>query len=233
MLKFKLGCYNHWPPLVFSLHILCTNLLQESCRSGGHPEQGEEARLVIPIPEFASVIRLPGWHVSGLCPPTITIPGRRGGSPCLSSSPEALPQIRVLTSVDQIIIRTDYEWDALELLKKQSYDHAKRFDTEFLMMTGLCQDKNRAFTTAGWSRLADITEPGSHLLTMEFLSTLHVETVGKETKIHFRFFNEFFEMLPRDFSNALGFSKKCLLEANALTDDIECLVEWNLRWTSK
>ena len=56
---------------------------------------------------------------------------------------------------------------------------------------------------------------------MEFLSTLHVKTVGKETKIHFRFFNEFIEMIPRDFSNALGFSKKCLLEANALTDDLE------------
>ena len=95
-------------------------------------------------------------------------------------------------------------------MKKQSYGHAKRFDTEFLMMTELRQDMNCAFTAVGWSRFADITKPGSHLLTMEFLSTLHVETVGKETKIHFRFFNEFFEMLPRDFSNALGFSKKCL-----------------------
>ena len=37
-------------------------------------------------------------------------------------------KIRVLTSVDQIVVRTDYEWDALELLKKQSYGHAKRFD---------------------------------------------------------------------------------------------------------
>ena len=128
-------------------------------------------------------------------------------------------KIRVLTSVDQIVVRTDYERDALELLKKQSYGHAKRFDAEFLMMTGIRQDMNRAFTAMGWSLFTDITEPGSHLLTMEFLSTLHVETVGKETKIHFRFFNEFFEMLPRDFSNALGFSKK--LEANTLTDDLE------------
>ena len=112
-------------------------------------------------------------------------------------------KIRVLTSVDQIVVRTDYERDALELLKKQSYGHAKWFDTEFLMMTGLRQDMNRAFTAARWSCFADITEPGSHLLTMEFLSTLHVETVGKETKIHFRFFDEIFEMLPRDFSNAL------------------------------
>ena len=57
-------------------------------------------------------------------------------------------------------------------------------------------------------------EPSHHGI----LSMLHVETVGKETKIHFRFFNKFFEMLPKDFSNALGFSKKCILEANALAD---------------
>ena len=68
-------------------------------------------------------------------------------------------KIRVLTSVDQIVVRTDYERDALELLKKQSYGHAKRFDTEFLMMTGLRQDMNHAFTAMGWSRLTDITKP--------------------------------------------------------------------------
>ena len=96
-------------------------------------------------------------------------------------------------------------------------------------MTGLRQDMNHAFTIVGWSRFADITEPGSHLLTMEFLSTLHVETVGKETKIHFRFFNEFFEMAPRDFNNALGFSKKCTLEAAALLDeqDYDHSAWWN------
>jgi len=101
-----------------------------------------------------------------------------------------------LTSIEQIVVQTDYERDALELLKKQSYGHAKRFDTEFLMMTRLRQDMNRAFMAVGWSHFADITEPGSHLLTMEFLSTLHVETIGKETKIHLHFFNEFFEMCP-------------------------------------
>ena len=58
-------------------------------------------------------------------------------------------KIRVLTSVDQIVVQTDYEWDALELLKKQSYGHAKRFDIEFLMMTGLRQDMNHAFIAVG------------------------------------------------------------------------------------
>ena len=103
-------------------------------------------------------------------------------APASPEVPRPHLNIIVLYSVDQIVVRTDYELDALELLKKQSYDHAKWFDTEFLMMTGLCQDMNHAFMAVGSSRFADITEPGSHLLTMEFLSTLHVETVGKETK---------------------------------------------------
>ena len=44
--------------------------------------------------------------------------------------------IRILTMVDQIAVKNDYEWEALELLKKQNFGHAKRFDTRFLMKTG-------------------------------------------------------------------------------------------------
>ena len=50
------------------------------------------------------------------------------------------PKIRVLTTVDQIVVQTDYERDALELLKKQSYGHAKRFEIDFLITMGLRQD---------------------------------------------------------------------------------------------
>jgi hypothetical protein len=70
-------------------------------------------------------------------------------APTSPAVPRPCFKIRVLTSIDQIVVRTDYERDALELLKKQSYGHAKRFDTEFLMMTGLHQNMNRAFTVAG------------------------------------------------------------------------------------
>jgi len=59
------------------------------------------------------------------------------GAPASPAVPKPCLKIRVLTSVDQIVVRTDYEQDALELLKKQLYGHSKRFDTEFLMMTGL------------------------------------------------------------------------------------------------
>src|SRR6185312_13463285 len=48
-------------------------------------------------------------------------------APASPAVPRPRLKIRVLTSVDQIIIRTDYERETLELLKKLSYGHAKRF----------------------------------------------------------------------------------------------------------
>ena len=50
-------------------------------------------------------------------------------TPASPAVPRPRLKIRVLTSVDQIVVWTDYERDALELLKKQSNGHAKRFDT--------------------------------------------------------------------------------------------------------
>ncbi|XP_039789719.1 uncharacterized protein LOC120655821 [Panicum virgatum] len=66
-------------------------------------------------------------------------------APASPAVPRPYLKIRVLTLIDQIVVRTDYEWDAHKLLKKQSYGHTKQFDTEFLMMTGLHQDMNYAF----------------------------------------------------------------------------------------
>ena len=55
--------------------------------------------------------------------------------------PPAVPKprllIRVLTMVDQIAVKNDYKREALELLKKQNFGHAKRFDTRFLIKIGL------------------------------------------------------------------------------------------------
>ena len=92
--------------------------------------------------------------------------------------------------VEQIIVKNDYKWQALELLKRQTYGHAKRFETCFLIMTGLMQDMNQAFTAVRWEDFADIVVPGSQLLTMEFLMSLTVEETSTETKVYFRFFNE-------------------------------------------
>ena len=55
-------------------------------------------------------------------------------------------RIRVLTMVEQIAVKNDYEREALELLKKQNFNHAKRFETHFLIKTGLKQDMNNVLT---------------------------------------------------------------------------------------
>ena len=131
--------------------------------------------------------------------------------------PKPRLRIRILTMVEQIAIKNDYEWEALELLKKQSFGHAKRFDTHFLMKTGLKQDMNQAFIAVGWENFADIVELGSQLLTMEFLIFLAIEETGTKTKVYFRLFNEQFEIKLKDFSIALGFHKRCILDPNELS----------------
>ena len=107
--------------------------------------------------------------------------------------------------VEQIAIKNDYEWEALELQKKQNFGHAKRFETRFLTKTGLKQDMKNALTAVRWENFADIVEPGSHLLTMEFLMSLAVEETSTETKVYFRFFKEQFEMTLQQFSVCFGF----------------------------
>jgi len=128
-------------------------------------------------------------------------------------------RIKILTMVEQIVFKNDYERQALELLKRQTYAHAKRFETCFLITMGLLQDMNQAFTAVGWENFADIVEPGSHLLTMEFLMSLTIEESSTETKVYFQFFNEQFEMTLQQFSVALGFNKRCILDPNT---HVEC-----------
>ena len=63
--------------------------------------------------------------------------------------------------VKHIAVKNDYEQEALELLKKQNFGHAKRFESHFLMRIGLKQDMNNALTAIGWENFTDIVEPGS------------------------------------------------------------------------
>ena len=84
------------------------------------------------------------------------------------------------------------------------------------MKTGLKQDMNQAFTAVGWEDFADVMEPGTQLLTMEFLISLAIEETSTKTKIYFRLFNEQFVMKLKDFSIVLGFLKRCILDPSEL-----------------
>ena len=111
--------------------------------------------------------------------------------------PKPRLRIRILTIVEQIAVKNDYEREAMELLKRQNFSHAKRFDTRFLIKTGLKQDMNNALTTVGWENFANIFEPGSQLVIMEFLISLAIEETGAETKVYSCLFNEQFVITKR------------------------------------
>ena len=53
---------------------------------------------------------------------------------------------------------------------------------------------------------------------MEFRISLAVEETNSETKVYFRLFNEQFEMTLKEFSIALGFHKRCILDPNTLAE---------------
>ncbi|RLM69219.1 hypothetical protein C2845_PM17G08550 [Panicum miliaceum] len=125
-------------------------------------------------------------------------------------------RIRVLTSVEQLMPRNDYQREALDLLKNQMYHHVRIFEPLFFIKTGLKADMTRAFSQVGWYNLADMTEPGSKFLTMEFLMTLSFKEEGNTTYIYFRFFDEQFKLTAKELSVALGFDKKCLIDPNML-----------------
>ena len=69
------------------------------------------------------------------------------------------------------------------------------------MKTGLKEDMNQDFTAVGWEDFADVVEPGSQLLTMEFLISLAIEETSTKTKIYFWLFNEQFIMKRKEFSS--------------------------------
>ncbi|RLM73726.1 hypothetical protein C2845_PM15G01680 [Panicum miliaceum] len=99
------------------------------------------------------------------------------------------------------------------MVRDRSFEHTCVFDEELLTKTGMDNEFVTIFNTIGWSEFWRIMEPGSKLLTLEFLSTLEVTDTG----IEFRMFNEEFVCSWRTLSNSLGFSKWCARDAN------ECL----------
>ena len=99
------------------------------------------------------------------------------------------------------------------------------------MKSGLKQDMNQAFTIVRWEEFADVVELGSQLLAMEFLISLAIEETSTETKIYFRLFNEQFVMKLKEFSVALGFHKRCILDPSELAKKHR--YDRNSWWSSK
>jgi hypothetical protein len=144
---------------------------------------------------------------------------RSQGSDAQEEVPRSRLRIRIMTRIEQIVPRSEAEAEKLRKLQDRSYGHAKYLDAQLLIKTGLGRDMEYAMGNAGWHNFYPVHEKGSHFLTMEFLMTLNVEVTPKETKIHFRLFNEEFELSPKKLSEALGFSKKCLTSPERLVSN--------------
>ena len=112
---------------------------------------------------------------------------------------------RVLTSEHQIILHSDMERQAYQALVTKVFEHTKVYSEDLLDKTGMRDEFEQAFAAIGWGNFWRITEPGSKLLTLEFLSTMVVYDHG----VGFRLFNEEFFGSWEELSTALGFDSDC------------------------
>ena len=69
------------------------------------------------------------------------------------------------------------------------------------------------FRTVGWENVWQIDEPGSKLLTAEFLCTLQTT----DSKVTFRLFGKYFSVLSRQFIELLGFKAQCVVHLDCST----------------
>ena len=59
-------------------------------------------------------------------------------------------------------------------IKDRVYLHTKAYDVALLSKIGIQEDFLRVWQAIGWEEFAEISEPGSRFLTIQFLCTLVV-----------------------------------------------------------
>ena len=73
------------------------------------------------------------------------------------------------------------------------------------------------FRTVGWEKVWQIDEPGSKLLTLEFLCTLQTTN----TEVTFRLFGKDFSIPWREFSKLLGFNAQYVVDVDSTLQDFD------------
>ena len=74
----------------------------------------------------------------------------------------------------------------------------------------------------GWQKFAVVYEPGSYLLTLQFLCTLK----EVEDEISFRFFCKNYELTWKELSTLLGFHNVCKVDFRKVAPDFEKHIFW-------
>jgi len=106
-----------------------------------------------------------------------------------------------LTSLNQILLPLRLQVEILNVVKTKEFTHTPIFDNALLHETGMDFEFELIFGIIGWKDAWKITEQGSKLLTIEFISSLDFN----DDNVSFRMFNKPFTLTWKAVSVALGF----------------------------
>jgi hypothetical protein len=120
------------------------------------------------------------------------------------------------TDGDDISIRTITEMEKYESLCHREFTHTRVYDVNLLERVGLDEELPTILRTNGWGKLYDEPHLGSHLLTLEFITTFETFEKNKKSFVKFRLFGKSFGSDFSRFSELLDVSKSCLPESNAV-----------------
>lgn len=111
---------------------------------------------------------------------------------------------------------------AFKKLEDRKFELTSVYDPMLLQKTGMDSEFDLIFQTVGWEDFWDITEPGSRLLTLEFLCTLK----ATETGVEFRLFGKEFSPSWKELSLLLGFHGRCSTDLDTVLQDFDRTKFW-------
>jgi hypothetical protein len=114
---------------------------------------------------------------------------------------------RLLNDTDHDLV-SDRERQAYYMLSDREYAHTREYSPELLKKIGMDVEFRSIWKAVGWQRFAVVDEPGSRLLTLQFLCTLKEIEDG----ISFRFFHKEYTLTWKGLSTLLGFHDSCKID---------------------
>jgi len=105
-------------------------------------------------------------------------------TPLQAPSSSSDQQVKVLLEIGDLGIKTRREKEVFQQLKNKDFIHTPTLDPILLQEISMDTEFDLVFQMVGWTNFWNITELGSHLLTLEFLCTLQYYEGG----IAFRMF---------------------------------------------
>jgi len=107
-------------------------------------------------------------------------------------------------------------------LKTRRFVLTPAYDLALLQATGMNTEFELIFKVVGCEDVSEINEPGSKLLTAEFLCTLK----PTDLEVPFKLFRKDFSIPWKQFSELLGFHAQCVIDVDTTIQDIDRMKFW-------